>query len=112
MHTLALLCVSQAVTVVVRNLPAGTREDQLRVMCEGLGEVVDVDIPARTARFDKFIYGFVRFADLETAHIAVRELHGKTVGTRNISAKIARSHWRNSNEDTSKSKILPLLFPF
>ena len=44
-------------TVVVRNLPAGTREEQLRAMCEGLGEVVEVDIPARTARFDKFIYG-------------------------------------------------------
>lgn len=91
---------TQAVTVVVRNLPAGTGEAQLRTMCAGLGQVVEVDIPGRTARFDKFIYGFVRFVDLETARMAVRELSGKTVGTRKISAQIARGHWRNTNEDT------------
>lgn len=46
-----------AVTVVVRNLPIGTTETELRALCEHVGEVAEVEIPSRTARFTRFIYG-------------------------------------------------------
>lgn len=48
-------------TVVVRNLPIGTTGPELRALFEHLGEVVEVEIPSRTARFTKFIYGWVGF---------------------------------------------------
>ncbi|KAG0714698.1 hypothetical protein GWK47_001503 [Chionoecetes opilio] len=89
-----------AVTVVVQNLPVGTSEHQLRAICENLREVLDVEIPIRTTRFNKSIYGFVQFSSLEAAHVAVRKLSGKTVETHSLGAQIARGHWRNCNEDT------------
>ena len=48
---------TQGVTVVVRNLPASTTEHKLRDICENLGEVIEVEIPSRTARFTEFIFG-------------------------------------------------------
>ncbi|XP_050731664.1 RNA-binding protein 28-like [Eriocheir sinensis] len=89
-----------AVTVVVHNLPIGTTAPELRALCEHVGEVVEVEIPSRTALFTKFIYGFVRFANLETSRAAVKKLSSIVVGNRHLRAQIAREHWRNTNEVT------------
>ncbi|XP_069177888.1 uncharacterized protein [Procambarus clarkii] len=88
------------VTVVVRNLPAGTTEEHLRSLCENFGGMVEVEIPKRAALFKKFIFGFVRFVSLDAALNAVMKLDGLVVQRRIINAQLARSHWRNTNQNT------------
>nr|XP_053652554.1 RNA-binding protein 28-like isoform X2 [Cherax quadricarinatus] len=88
------------VTVVVKNLPVGTTEDQLRSLCENFGGIVEVEIPNRVVFFTKFIFGFVRFVSLDAALNAVKKLNGLVVQRRRITAEVARSHWRNTNEKT------------
>ncbi|KAK7081834.1 hypothetical protein SK128_012927 [Halocaridina rubra] len=44
------------VTVVMRNLPAGTTEQEILDLCYNCGGVAEVEIPARVSLYTKFIY--------------------------------------------------------
>ncbi|KAK3861922.1 hypothetical protein Pcinc_032168 [Petrolisthes cinctipes] len=88
------------VTVVVKNLPTGTTHDHLHALCHNLKGVVEVEIPARTAIYHKYIFGFVRFVSLEAAMDGVDKLSGLMVQGRRLSAELGRSHWRNTNDRT------------
>ncbi|KAK4312751.1 hypothetical protein Pmani_015840 [Petrolisthes manimaculis] len=88
------------VTVVVKNLPPDTTHDHLHALCHNLKGVVEVEIPARTAIYHKYIFGFVRFVSLEAGMDGVDKLSGLIVQGRRLSAELGRSHWRNTNDRT------------
>lgn len=88
------------ITVVIRNLPIKTTEEELTDLCTTCGGVAEVEIPTKVSSFTKFKYAFIRFVSLEAALTAVSKLDGLMVQKRRISVQLARNHWRNTNERT------------
>ncbi|XP_068230471.1 sex-lethal homolog [Palaemon carinicauda] len=88
------------ITVVVRNLPIETNEEELRNICATCGGVAEVEIPAKVSSYTKFMYAFVRFVSLEAALTAISKLDGLMVQKRRLNVQLARNHYRNTNEKT------------
>jgi len=85
--------------IFVGNLPWSLRDENLRELFSQFGEIVEaiVIIERRTNRSKGF--GFVTFANPESAQSAIEAMHGKEVEGRNIVANIARPREERPQRD-------------
>lgn len=81
---------NRTATVYVANLPWRTTEDDLLVLFEGLGAVLDVRIIQDPATGRSRGYGFVELADAEHAARAVENLNGAKLRGRPLVVGFAR----------------------
>ena len=86
--------------VYVDNLAAATTESDLMKLFSVHGNVVDVNIVVDRANHKPRGFGFVTMATSEGARAAIRSLHGKEIGTRNLIVSEAWPHEeRNKSSD-------------
>ena len=96
-------------TLFVDNIPHGLARTTVRRMFERCGEVVDLFISAKTRKYTKACFGFVRYGSLAEASKAITELNDFTIQGKNLQVALAKyekdgSPVSLSSENTNKSE--------
>ena len=89
-------------TVIVRNLPEGTTEDQLSGACQGVGEIQAVTVQVENGS----VIGQVSFQNHKQARSAVHKLEGATVGGVKVNAVLLSKANKNVSQKTLKKSRL------
>ena len=100
--------------VYVDNLAAATTENELKNLFSAHGNVVDVNIAVDRASHKPRGFGFVTMVTPEGARAAIRALHGKEMGTRNLIVSEAWLHEEraSSSDGAGVPAAVPAILPF
>lgn len=90
--------IEPSTNVFINYIPADFTEDDLRNLCAPYGTIVCCKIMINLETGQSKCFGFVRFAKLEQAQLAIKELQGKNIGSKRLLAKYAQSHEREEHE--------------
>ena len=92
--------IQPSTNVFINYIPAYYNENDLRSLCSKYGTIICSKIMINLETGQSKCFGFVRFATLEQAQNAIKELNGMKIGNKTLLAKYAESHEKKEKAST------------